>query len=228
MSESAVNFVKIFTTTLLPPGSGEAGSRRPSRDYSNHHHHLLQQQSPPAQHQDLSMQRVISLQTSRNADRGSSEFVTKRLCCSFLFSVAFLSLLGGFLLGRYATDRAILLKNAALQERQHTEEKFSHDIMNNLTSLMNDINRSISDAHITDFNLYLRKLNCTDASLTTHHNATHFDANMASNVINLKTTQFLNGHLRLLSACFTDIYTYLEELPHDPGNKDTVTSVKSD
>lgn len=134
----------------------------------------------------------------------------------------------GFLLGRYATDRAILLKNAALQERQHTEEKFSHDIMNNLTSLMNDINRSISDAHITDFNLYLRKLNCTDASLTTHHNATHFDANMASNVINLKTTQFLNGHLRLLSACFTDIYTYLEELPHDPGNKDTVTSVKSD
>lgn len=37
----------------------------------------------------------------------SSEFVTKRMCFSFLFSVGFLCLLCGFLLGRFATQRAI-------------------------------------------------------------------------------------------------------------------------
>ncbi|KZC06230.1 hypothetical protein WN55_10139 [Dufourea novaeangliae] len=37
----------------------------------------------------------------------SSEFVTKRMCFSFLLSVGFLCLLCGFLLGRFATQRAI-------------------------------------------------------------------------------------------------------------------------
>ncbi|KOC61966.1 hypothetical protein WH47_05855 [Habropoda laboriosa] len=37
----------------------------------------------------------------------SSEFVTKRMCFSLIFSVSFLSLLCGFLLGRFATQRAI-------------------------------------------------------------------------------------------------------------------------
>lgn len=37
----------------------------------------------------------------------SSEFVTKRMCCSFLFSIGFLCLLCGFLLGRFATEKTI-------------------------------------------------------------------------------------------------------------------------
>lgn len=52
------------------------------------------------------MQRVLSLQMARGNGE-SSEFVTKRMCFSFLFSVGFLSLLCGFLLGRFATQRAI-------------------------------------------------------------------------------------------------------------------------
>lgn len=40
----------------------------------------------------------------------SSDFVTKRMCFSFLFSVGFLCLLGGFLLGRFATDQTIKMR----------------------------------------------------------------------------------------------------------------------
>lgn len=52
------------------------------------------------------MQRVLSFQMARGFSE-SSEFVTKRMCFSFLFSVGFLCLLCGFLLGRFATQRAI-------------------------------------------------------------------------------------------------------------------------
>ena len=52
------------------------------------------------------MQRVLSLQMTRNIDE-SSEYVTKRLCFSFLFSVGFLCLLCGFLLGRFTVERSL-------------------------------------------------------------------------------------------------------------------------
>ncbi|XP_050444965.1 aminopeptidase NAALADL1-like [Cataglyphis hispanica] len=52
------------------------------------------------------MQRVLSFQMTRNIDE-SSEYVTKRLCISFLFSVGFLCLLCGFLLGRFAVERSM-------------------------------------------------------------------------------------------------------------------------
>lgn len=41
------------------------------------------------------MHHVLSFQTSNRANNQAHEFVSKRLCCSFLFTVAFLSLLGG-------------------------------------------------------------------------------------------------------------------------------------
>ncbi|XP_076235251.1 uncharacterized protein LOC143179778 [Calliopsis andreniformis] len=52
------------------------------------------------------MQRVLSLQMARGIGE-SSEFVTKRMCFSLLFSIGFLCLLCGFLLGRFATQRAM-------------------------------------------------------------------------------------------------------------------------
>ncbi|XP_071648813.1 uncharacterized protein [Temnothorax longispinosus] len=52
------------------------------------------------------MHRVLSFQMSRNIGE-SSEYVTKRLCFSFLFSVGFLCLLCGFLLGRFAVERSL-------------------------------------------------------------------------------------------------------------------------
>lgn len=52
------------------------------------------------------MQRVLSFQMARGLSE-SSEFVTKRICFSLIFSVGFLSLLCGFLFGRFVTQRAI-------------------------------------------------------------------------------------------------------------------------
>ncbi|CAL1686623.1 unnamed protein product [Lasius platythorax] len=52
------------------------------------------------------MQRVLSFQMTRNIGE-SSEYVTKRLCFSFLFSVGFLCLLCGFLLGRFSAERSM-------------------------------------------------------------------------------------------------------------------------
>jgi len=51
------------------------------------------------------MQRVLSFQMARVDE--TSEYVTKRLCFSFLFSVGFLCLLCGFLLGRFAVERSM-------------------------------------------------------------------------------------------------------------------------
>ncbi|XP_030763437.1 uncharacterized protein LOC115887998 [Sitophilus oryzae] len=53
------------------------------------------------------MQRILSVETSRRAGGNSSEFVTKRLCCSFLLTVAFFAILGGFLLGKFVADRSL-------------------------------------------------------------------------------------------------------------------------
>lgn len=52
------------------------------------------------------MQRVLSFQMARGFGE-SSEFITKRMCFSFLFSVGFLCLLCGFLTGRFAAGRAV-------------------------------------------------------------------------------------------------------------------------
>ncbi|XP_063987882.1 uncharacterized protein LOC135168002 [Diachasmimorpha longicaudata] len=51
------------------------------------------------------MQRVLSMQTARGFG-DSTEFVTKRMCFSFLFSIGFLCFLCGFLVGRFADQRA--------------------------------------------------------------------------------------------------------------------------
>lgn len=52
------------------------------------------------------MHRVLSFQMGRSSGE-SSEYVTKRLCFSFLFSVGFICLLCGFLLGRFAVEKSI-------------------------------------------------------------------------------------------------------------------------
>ncbi|KAF7995820.1 hypothetical protein HCN44_006927 [Aphidius gifuensis] len=51
------------------------------------------------------MQRVLSYQTARGFEE-TSEFITKRMCISFLFSIGFLCLVCGFCLGRFAADTA--------------------------------------------------------------------------------------------------------------------------
>lgn len=62
------------------------------------------------------MHRVLSFQMGRGFGE-SSEFVTKRMCFSFIFFIAFLALLGGFLLGRFSTERTAKLR----EERKRIE-----------------------------------------------------------------------------------------------------------
>lgn len=52
------------------------------------------------------MQRVLSFQTARGFEE-TSEFVTKRMCISFLFSIRFLCSLCCFHVGRFAAETAV-------------------------------------------------------------------------------------------------------------------------
>lgn len=52
------------------------------------------------------MQRVLSFQMVRGVNE-SREFVTKRMCFSFILSIGFLTFLGGYTLGRFVMIRAM-------------------------------------------------------------------------------------------------------------------------
>nr|XP_022904484.1 uncharacterized protein LOC111416643 [Onthophagus taurus] len=82
------------------------------------------------------MQRILSLETSRSPNT-SSEFVSKRLCFSILFSIAFLFLIAGYLLGRYTTDRAILLRQAYVRQKLFDEKI---DNLKNISESLKKIN----------------------------------------------------------------------------------------
>ncbi|XP_008555265.1 uncharacterized protein LOC103576711 [Microplitis demolitor] len=55
------------------------------------------------------MQRVLSFQMGRGFGE-PTEFITKRMCCSLLFSIGFLCLLCGFLIGRFAAGQVLELR----------------------------------------------------------------------------------------------------------------------
>ncbi|XP_011498724.1 PREDICTED: uncharacterized protein LOC105362890 [Ceratosolen solmsi marchali] len=83
------------------------------------------------------MQRMLSFQMGRGFGE-SSEFVTKRMCFSFLFSVGFLCLLGGFLLGRFASDRTIVMhERRMLQELQGNGLQATKDLQIALLDILN-------------------------------------------------------------------------------------------
>ncbi|CAG9861927.1 unnamed protein product [Phyllotreta striolata] len=50
------------------------------------------------------MQQIISMEVGKGRVE-SSRYITKRLCCSLLLTVAFLSMIGGFFLGKFVSDR---------------------------------------------------------------------------------------------------------------------------
>lgn len=54
----------------------------------------------------FNMQRVLSFQMVRGVNE-SREFVTKRMCFSFILSIGFLTFLGGYTLGRFVMIRAM-------------------------------------------------------------------------------------------------------------------------
>ncbi|XP_046596947.1 uncharacterized protein LOC107222163 [Neodiprion lecontei] len=67
------------------------------------------------------MHRVLSFQMGRGFGE-SSEFVTKRMCFSFIFFFGFLALLGGFLLGRFSAERTEKLREQRKQI-EYTENR---------------------------------------------------------------------------------------------------------
>ncbi|CAH1107642.1 unnamed protein product [Psylliodes chrysocephalus] len=50
------------------------------------------------------MQRILSVEIGKNIFE-SSEYITKRLCCSVVLTVTFLSMIAGFFLGKFVSDK---------------------------------------------------------------------------------------------------------------------------
>ena len=80
------------------------------------------------------MHRVLSFQVGQGLGE-TNEFITKRTCCSFLFSVGFLCLLGGFLLGQFASEKALQIK----------EQKFKKDLSNNGLDASKELRKLLLD-----------------------------------------------------------------------------------
>ncbi|XP_055381036.1 uncharacterized protein LOC129611756 [Condylostylus longicornis] len=59
------------------------------------------------------MHRVLSYQTAMRASgsRDIREYVTKRTCVSLILSIAFFTLIAGFLLGKFVSDRQYHIKH---------------------------------------------------------------------------------------------------------------------
>ncbi|KAJ8924415.1 hypothetical protein NQ315_007211 [Exocentrus adspersus] len=62
------------------------------------------------------MQRILSVEASRNTNNSISEYITKRLCCSIVLTVTFFAFLGGFLLGKFIAERSSLQLQTDFQE----------------------------------------------------------------------------------------------------------------
>ncbi|XP_028139650.1 uncharacterized protein LOC114333855 [Diabrotica virgifera virgifera] len=53
----------------------------------------------------VKMQRVLSAEIGKSTME-SSEYITKRLCCSIILTVTFFGLIGGFFLGKFVSEKA--------------------------------------------------------------------------------------------------------------------------
>ncbi|CAH1365681.1 uncharacterized protein [Tenebrio molitor] len=100
------------------------------------------------------MQRIISLEASRSSNL-TSEFVTKRLCCSFILTVAFFAVVGGFFLGRFASDKT-------LQKLKMDNQ----DILVRLKELNRRVNNTIQDSLSTNCTTIASRRKCEIFTLT--------------------------------------------------------------
>ncbi|GJQ78368.1 hypothetical protein Trydic_g22194 [Trypoxylus dichotomus] len=153
------------------------------------------------------MQRILSVETSRNATP-TSEFVSKRFCFSILFSIAFLFLLAGYLLGRYTTDRAILLKKAYLQQKFALDEKNFVELMKNISISIRNINNFtiIIQTESVDTREVYEQLLCND------HKAFLPSYGEFTKELPFKINKMLTIHLDSLANCFTSIDNLLRNI----------------
>ncbi|GAB0092352.1 hypothetical protein DMENIID0001_073420 [Sergentomyia squamirostris] len=72
------------------------------------------------------MQRILSYQTAASmratSGREAREYITKRICVSFVFSIGFFALIAGFLLGKFTTDRQYYMKRLRDSDVSVTKE----------------------------------------------------------------------------------------------------------
>lgn len=124
------------------------------------------------------MQRVLTFQMTRNIDE-SSEFVTKRLCCSFLFSIGFLCLLCGFLLGRFAAERSIetrmqKTRNELAGNGLRTTEHLQQIALLELTKASFDYERAINWQAPDLIEANIRHINGFFSNLSFVHEVTNY------------------------------------------------------
>ncbi|XP_074104176.1 uncharacterized protein LOC141530766 isoform X1 [Cotesia typhae] len=92
------------------------------------------------------MHRVLSFQMGRGFGE-PTEFITKRMCCSLLFSIGFLCLLCGFLIGRFAAGQVFEIR---------AEKKKIELFGNGLESrdyLRNELVQNLKDSNFTESSL---------------------------------------------------------------------------
>ncbi|XP_017779695.1 PREDICTED: uncharacterized protein LOC108564981 isoform X2 [Nicrophorus vespilloides] len=105
-----------------------------------------------------------------------------------------------FLLGRYATDRAILLKNHI---KQQTEQRRTNDAMSNITSILNRISKMDILGPLQSSDDFRSKLKCTK-----YKDVDVEEGNFDN--INLATRRALSLHMEALRRCFWDVGDFLE------------------
>ncbi|KAK6639202.1 hypothetical protein RUM43_007472 [Polyplax serrata] len=98
------------------------------------------------------MQRVLSFPPPTRGFGDPSEFVSKRMCFSFMFSLAFLAFLGGFLLGRFVFDQELELSRNKLKKahlhHQQVFGTFKNYSQYNVSSILDDISETALLGHM--------------------------------------------------------------------------------
>ncbi|KAF2881606.1 hypothetical protein ILUMI_24549 [Ignelater luminosus] len=153
------------------------------------------------------MQRILSGERARCVE-SSEEFVTKKLCVSFIIVCAFFSVLGGFFLGRYATEKAMASQKTVVQQKNSLETlnqlSFSINKINNLTATLSLLPSS-KLATLNYSELY-NQLRCNSSHKATFPNYDNIKNDVNVRVIN----DIITTELNTLQLCYNNVSNFLE------------------
>lgn len=123
-------------------------------------------------------------------------------------------LISGYLLGRYTTDRAILLKRTYLQQKFALDEKNSGDLMRNISFSLRSINNFtvIVQSEDVDAQDVYNKLLCNDSK------AVPISYGEFAKDLPFKINKMLTIHLDRLAMCFNSIDNLLRNISSSSNN----------
>ncbi|XP_018322886.1 uncharacterized protein LOC108735426 [Agrilus planipennis] len=157
------------------------------------------------------MQRVLSLETSRCTDT-SGEFVSKRLCVSFLFSIAFFALLGGYLLGRYATERALIIKKKTTLEDINVEDSKSFETLYRLSEITQQIHNSTKMLSTSQQNLKSEHIDEIYKHIQCNIDFVKIpDKIQFQNDVPLEISKIVHNQLKSFEDCYKTVSELLEQ-----------------